>query len=65
MGDFLVFVDEKVEYFFVQLSESLKIFWVFDFEVYYLINVLTRVNGPVLCFSLFPQLGLEELSVIG
>ena len=58
VGDLLIFVDEEVEYFFVEMSESLKIFGIFDLKVDDIIDMLSRVNGSVLSLSLFFKLGL-------
>ena len=64
-GDLLIFVDEEVEYFFVELSESLKIFGILDLKVDDIVNMLSRIDGSVLGFSLFFKLGFQELSIIG
>jgi hypothetical protein len=65
VGDLLIFIDEEVEYFFVEMSESLKIFGILDLKVDDIVNMLSRVDGFVLGLSLFFKLGFQELSIIG
>ncbi len=65
VGDLLIFVDEEVEYFFVELGESFKVFGILDLKVDDIINMLSGIDGSVLGLSLFFKFGFQELSIIG
>lgn len=65
IGNLFVFINQEIEYFFVELCQAFEVLGIFNLEVDDLIDELTWLDGFVLCFGLPGKLSLQKLSVVG